>query len=623
MKKVAEKHTERKETEEVFRHPAKVQKARMISERKSMIHGKTSVQQISLKKSYAVFRIPVKAGGALNVSQIQPPHLKAKFRTFFKPKIISVRMRSLTMVIPIVPVKCKAPVNVSVPVFPPIMLHKLTAPPPELKPRPILDISVKPLIRPELIRGLGKLKPTIKSIRTSVPHPYLIPTSMRKSRIICIPRIHTTLACKEEAKVGVRITTTIQEPERPFKGMESILELILEEKSGKGIGSAMKYSEEPVYIVLAKPFDDEYECLETLYYFCIRTLRECLDVLQSTRFLSSEYGRTEVEKYLKEREITIVDEKALSEKLTVKIDSDEKSVPQLRLILKELNEEALADRIREIGEGLRYIIFHVSQDSAGLLYNKLWSLRSKFHDRIFWVEPATLPAELRKRIAELAWAFVDIPSSGSYDQMFGGGKLAYYRKLEDIGREVDYKPEKPYPILRTHRLGSESVEHYLLKKFLAKYLVDKPPHALMLSKIVKEERYKLVTFEKEWWSDNQLVAVSDVYIEGDSAAIEIETLFEEGKYGGDPVAKIRDETVDKYKRFQLPVRRLWIVMENITVLRHLKRLWTLLELYKRWYREGKLGFEVSFLTLDLKKEELIPLEKLLKILHEIRSGWKS
>jgi len=45
--------------------------------------------------------------------------------------------------------------------------------------------------------------------------------------------------------------------------------------------------------------------------------------------------------------------------------------------------------------------------------------------------------------------------------------------------------------------------------------------------------------------ENELVAVSDASVENDEIAIEDETLFEEGKYGGEPAAKIRDETVEK------------------------------------------------------------------------------
>lgn len=143
-----------------------------------------------------------------------------------------------------------------------------------------------------------------------------------------------------------------------------------------------------------------------------------------------------------------------------------------------------------------------------------------------------------------------------------------------------------------------------------------PEQYLELSGIVREERYKRIEFEKELWKGNNLV-VSDAYIESDGIAVEVETLFEEGKYGGDPVAKIRDETVEKYSRLKISIRKLWIVMENITMLKHLRELWELRNLYKRRNREGTLSFEVEFFALDLKKKELIRMKELKNCVNDL------
>jgi len=100
-------------------------------------------------------------------------------------------------------------------------------------------------------------------------------------------------------------------------------------------------------------------------------------------------------------------------------------------------------------------------------------------------------------------------------------------------------------------------------------------------------------------------------------AVEVETLFGEGKYGGEPIAKIRDETVEKYRRPKIPIRELWIVLENITMLRHLRKLWALRDLCKRQHEEGSLSFEVKFFALDLKSEALFKMEELVKCVREI------
>jgi hypothetical protein len=290
----------------------------------------------------------------------------------------------------------------------------------------------------------------------------------------------------------------------------------------------------------------------------------------------------------------------------------------------EVDEEAIADRLKNFSKGLSYVIFYVEPEKARLLYEKLRSFRSTFHDKIFWIAPKLeLLLDTIRRLAKIMWGFVDIQPLDSWDELFGAGKTTYYGTLERIGELVTYRPEKPYPIAKAHRLGPESREHLLIKKFLAKSLVDKPLEQLLLSKVLKENRYEHIEFEKEWEERNQLVAVSDVYIKKDNVAVEVETLFEEGKYGGDPVAKIRDEAVEKYRRYGIPVRELWIVMENITMLRHLRELWGLRDLYRRWHEEGKIGFQVKFFTFSLKEEKLVQMEEIMKHLRRITGELKT
>ena len=81
-------------------------------------------------------------------------------------------------------------------------------------------------------------------------------------------------------------------------------------------------------------------------------------------------------------------------------------------------------------------------------------------------------------------------------KLLSAGKIAYYNKLKRIGKMVSFKPERLYPIVRTRPIGPESSEHYLLKKFLAKCLVDKPQQHLNFFKIVREERYKHIGFKR-------------------------------------------------------------------------------------------------------------------------------
>ena len=627
---VKEEHVKSKGAEEeTSRSLVETRRARSVTTRKPALRPEKlpSKPQAPSTEVPIVFHIPIKSVRQLEISQPQPPRLKAKSRSFVKPKLLPVEAQPTTIITPTILVMPKTLAGVKISTLMPAKLRRLVTPPLRLRLKLPSDISIRPVICPGPIKDTEILIPLIRPAHIAIRRPKLMPSSVRKPSTICMPRIRSIPVFEKEMEKGRQALMQALKPEakagavgatEPSRAeIEDVVELFLEEKSGKGVGGAVSYSGEPVYIVLAKPYDDGYKCLDTLQYFCIRALREYLGLLPETRLLSSGYGRAEVEKYLGEREITIVDEKTLSEKLVVGLKKRAGEAPQLELALKELNEEALADRIKDIGKGLRYIIFHVKQDLAKSLYDKLWAFRSKFHDKIFWIDPIPLPTDLRRRLAELTWAFAETPNVGSYDELLGAGKNAYYSKLESIGKELNYKQERPYPIVKTHRLGPESREHFLLKSFIAKYFVDKPSQELELSKITREERYRYIEFEKEWREGNQLVAVSDAYVESDGIAVEVETLFEEGTHAGYPIAKIRDETVEKYWRFNIPIRELWIVLENITMLRHLKELWALRDLYKRRCEEGKISFEVKFFTLDLKSEKLMRMEKLVNYLHEI------
>lgn len=461
---------------------------------------------------------------------------------------------------------------------------------------------------------LPKIKVPIYRKATLIPPKFLIETFDSTINEQLMMRLEKREEMKKEVLVkGVEefIKIMVEEASKISEGEESKLpsleELIFEEKSGKGPSKALTYSGETVYVVLEKLRNELYECKDTFHYLCIRSLREYIAGAE-TRAISGIYGKGEIEKYLGEREITIVDTAKLLKEGVFKRNQ------QGELILG-VEREALADRMRSFAEGYKFVIFYVAPEEAKILYEKLWELRSKFHDKIFWVSPNQQLIRELDTLAMLLWAFVEIPETNSFDSAFGSGKTEYYKRLEEIREIVESKLEKPYPVVKTHRSNHESREHYLLKCFLAKYLVDNPPEELQLLQSTKrEERYKKIKFEHI----SQNIS-SDVYIEDDNVAIEVETLFEEGIHGGDPVAKIRDVTVEKYiEKDSINVRKLWIVMENLTMARHLKELLVLKDLYERRYK-GK----VEFFALDLKNERLMPIEEFTRRLHEIKRELES
>ena len=539
--------------------------------------------------------------------------LKVEFHDLVKFILFSVKIQPSTIIKPAI--KATHQTDIRVPTRSATINRILTSPLLKLRIIRLLDVYVEPIKHTEPIMDFGILTPIIKPTSALFQRPILKPSAIRQSSLIHIPR----LISKEGVFRPSPVDVIESEPGEPFwSGIENVVELFLDEKSGKGIGGVVNYSGEPVYIVLSRPHNKDV-CIETLHYLCIRALREFFGMHPETRSLSSEYAIREIERYLGEKGITIVDENVLfneHNKIPNPITVISENGPQHELNLEKLDEEALADRIKDFGKGLRYVIFHIRQNKAEYLYNKLWRIRSKFYDKIFWIEPKALSIDLKRRLAELMWGFVNIPSSGSYDDLFGNGKVSYYSELEKISKIVSNKPEMPYPIVRSHTTGPESREHHLLKKFIAKCLVDNPPEDLKLSKIERKERYKHIEFEK-MFDEKENAIISDAYVDSDGIAIEVETLFEEGKHGGDPIAKIRDITVEKYNQSEIPINRLWIIIENITMLRHLKELWILQNFYERHYKENKINFKVEFFTINLKNGKFIHIREFMKYVRNL------
>jgi len=570
-------------------------------------------QEQILKAKRKGISIPIKEVSPLKVpvSKLRL-HLKKRHYSLARPQFLPSKTfypaKPLTIILK--PPKSE---SIRVPTLPPMMLKRTTTPIPKLKLKIPENISVRPLLHPVNIKELRlpslSLKP--RSLRLRL---FTLPTKALKHKaLLCIPfSTYRTLISKEK-KEAISISpvksTTIASIDLGGKVPDSVVELFLTTNDERGIGNAFKYVGEPIYIVLVKSPTKEYECCETIQYLCIRVLRE-VGLPTEAEIRSAGYSMDEIERYLGEKAITIIDEKALIP--IIKGDFKEFTKKSLEVTFENIDENALADRIKDIGKGLRFIIFHVNENIAKLFYKKLLKVKSKFHDKIFLVKPVDLSLKYRKKLAQLMWGLISIHASGSYDDILGEGKTIYYNKLEEIRSTVSKGYMIMYPKISSHISGEESREHYLLKHFVAKVLVDNPPHDLELAKIRKEERYEYIEFEKVW---NEGI-ISDAYIKNDDVVIEVETLFGEGKRGGDPIAKIRDITVEKYIKSNIELRELWIIMENITMLMHLGDLWSLYNIYKRLYSKKRIRFKVKFFTLDLKNLRFVSIEELIDQIKE-------
>lgn len=114
-------------------------------------------------------------------------------------------------------------------------------------------------------------------------------------------------------------------------------------------------------------------------------------------------------------------------------------------------------------------------------------------------------------------------------------------------------------------------------------------------------KQKILTEEPPWRDSNLR---PDIYVEQTQEAFEIETL-----YGTDH--KKINRTIDKYEGW--PVEQINIVLPNLTCLRNLEAI-----LRKRQEEPGEMfKNDVKFWTLNLAKQELLPVDELKRTLHDL------
>ncbi|ADN49577.1 Competence CoiA family protein [Vulcanisaeta distributa DSM 14429] len=183
--------------------------------------------------------------------------------------------------------------------------------------------------------------------------------------------------------------------------------------------------------------------------------------------------------------------------------------------------------------------------------------------------------------------------SNIFDVAFGDALMRYSSRLNEI--KSDYE-------LYVERGENESAEHFKLKAFIYHYLVKtrfngKPEDSI--GQIRTE--YAVCSGVK-----------ADVAYGGE--VYEVETLFGEGE---NSVKKVQ-ETVMKYKGCGA-ISKVHIVLEPLTTVMHLKELWGLMEHFNNLRRRGLLPFGVSIETINVDREELVPLKDFIRELGEALS----
>lgn len=230
---------------------------------------------------------------------------------------------------------------------------------------------------------------------------------------------------------------------------------------------------------------------------------------------------------------------------------------------------------------------------------------------IHYIKPNKLPYDITKKMSSLVWGNVNLNEFDN-EQHLPRGFDDYFNKLSK-GKYEEYFKElngTPFSNATKPHKGKESAEHKQLKWFVVKYLTKKlikegnlecrnenDPLANEINKrIITEEDTKPILDGK----------IADVFDTFNNEFYEIETFFGQDKEGKTISEKI-NYTIDKYKNSLEKINKINIIIENITLLRHLNTL----ENVKR-NRSLEEKKKVCFYALDIQNELLISLKDLKK-----------
>lgn len=256
----------------------------------------------------------------------------------------------------------------------------------------------------------------------------------------------------------------------------------------------------------------------------------------------------------------------------------------------------IQDRLSELPrEQYGFIIFN----------NKIGRIGVVPYVHTLTLKPKITSLEKKIDVFSLVWGYVDIKRNElegtSFDHIFEKARAKFKEKLQNI--------DEPYfSIVRRNKETPESDDlHFPLKLFVTKYLTEEIFGRKMklteadkiMDKIETESDFGEVTPDILVRSNGEKFA---------NQVFEIETLFGQGRY---PLEKI-DETIEKYEEEAHVPRVVNIVLDNLTMLRHLQGLYKKLLIHQRLKESNKRKFELKFWALNIEKGTLVSLEKVIK-----------
>jgi len=355
-----------------------------------------------------------------------------------------------------------------------------------------------------------------------------------------------------------------------------------------GISKNSLFSGNPKFVYVANE-----EFLGAVRYICWRIYREIKGGKAEPKIISNaskEIFKREIENWMK----------AENRVFSVEFKKDEK--------LDKDFWESVADRMEEL----------FGQDIGFIVVNQKILFIPKHHivDLLEIEIPNNLLAEkkLQAKLCSIMWGFINpdllleetkknFLGQSKFDYIFEVARKNFERKIKSIG--------EPYvSITKRHRGLNESDDmHYPIKVFVVKYIAD----TLGLKGIRDVDKMRDIIHTEETFNRDKFgmdeTTYPDIYVDSNAQhfadeVFEAETLFGEGEYS---LKKI-DETIEKYEKISNPPKRVNIVLENLTLLIHLKDIVEKKKIHEKLNRK----FELEFWTLDIQNNKLLSLEEVVR-----------
>ena len=163
-----------------------------------------------------------------------------------------------------------------------------------------------------------------------------------------------------------------------------------------------------------------------------------------------------------------------------------------------------------------------------------------------------------------------------------------------------------------------SDEHYALKVFVVKWLAEQLWEAdhefTEYDDLAEIEDYReieetILTEQPVPVADNNPVTPDVMY---GSQVFEVEMFFEEADESG--VKSKLKQTVRKYEEVERQVDEISIVVDNLTLLLHLKELARFKRAHQAWEEDNA---DITLYTVDLGREELVPASEIVDRMSEL------